>query len=321
MKQAILKKLESKLEIVLSDAHLPSTEQILLKLKAAALNHRDIWIIKGLYRGIKLPVILGSDGAGVYNGESFLINPNLHWGGSEASPSSEYQILGLQTPGTFQEEICISQDRLVSKPLHLGYEEAAALPLAGLTAYRVLFTKCNLQSDEKVFISGIGGGVALMAFQFALAAGAQVYVSSSTEEKIQRAIDMGAEGGIIYTETDWHKEFIKRFGGVDVIIDSAGGPGFQNLIRICNPAARVGIYGGTQGAIPSLMPQRLFFKQISILGSTMGSDHEFQKMVEFVGKHEIKPVIDSVFSLNEINKALDRMSQGLQFGKIVISMK
>lgn len=291
----------------------------IVDIKAAALNHRDVWITKGMYPNIREGVILGSDGCGIYEGESVIINPNNDWGNNPKVQGRNYHILGLPTDGTFAEKVLVKKDKIHAKPSHLSFEEAAALPLGGMTAYRALFTRAGLQKGERVFISGVGGGVALFAFQFALAAGAEVWVSSGSDEKIQKSIEMGAKGGVNYKNVDW-KSFAKKEGGFDVIIDSAGGEGFNNLIRVANSGGRICFYGGTRGNIPSLNPQKIFWKQLSILGSTMGTDNDFKNMLDFVCQNAIVPVVDSVFPLEEGQKAFDRMDKGLQFGKIVLTM-
>ncbi len=196
-------------------------------------------------------------------------------------------------------------------------EEAAALPLAGLTAYRALFSRADLQKGEKVFISGIGGGVALFALQFALANGNEVYVSSSSPEKIEKAIALGAKAGFNYKDDDMHKQVLKSVGGMDVIIDSAAGSGFEKLVNITAKGARISIYGGTRGKA-TFSPQKLFWNQASILGTTMGSDSDFTNMLAFVNEYKVKPVIDQVYSINEIGAAMSRMKEGAQFGKIVL---
>ncbi len=294
--------------------------EVVVLLQAAALNHRDVWIMQGKYPGIQEGIIMGSDGAGLYNGSSLLINPNQNWGTDSNHQSSGYQILGMPANGTFAERIVLPEDRLVPTPGHLSAEEAAALPLGGLTAYRVLFRRCELTSTDKVCISGIGGGVALLAFQFALALGAEVWVTSSDPQKIAEAKKMGAAGGFRYTEQDWSKSMKKASGGFDVIVDSAGGKGFSNLVSMCKPGARIGIYGGTRGTIQNLSPQQIFWKQISILGSTMGSDSDFDEMVDFVDSHKIHPKIDSIYTLEEVADAFSRMEKGEQFGKIVLKI-
>ncbi|MEL6865933.1 MAG: zinc-binding dehydrogenase [Bacteroidota bacterium] len=298
----------------------PQEGMAIVRVKAAALNHRDVWITKGLYPGIVFPSILGSDGAGIIDDREVVINPSLNWGDNPRYQARDYRILGLPDKGTFADYVQVGEDKLVDKPAHLTFEQAAALPLAGLTAYRALMSRAQVKAGEKVLISGVGGGVALFACQFAIAAGAEVYVSSSSQEKIDRAIEMGAKGGIKYTESDWQKTLAKRSGGIDVIIDSAAGPGFGGFLKCCNFGARIALYGGTRGLIGELNSRVLFWKQISILGTTMGSDAEFVDMVAFVNAHKIVPVVDSVYPIAEGAAAFERMDKGLQFGKIVLSL-
>jgi len=296
----------------------PKDGEVLIKIEAAALNHRDVWITKGLYPNIHVPTILGSDGAGSIGKRKVIINPNIDWGDNEAVQTLYYQILGMPENGTFAEYITVKEDRIHDMPEHLSIEEAAALPLAGLTAFRAAFTKCQIKKGDKVLISGVGGGVALLACQFAIAAGAEVHVTSSSEEKIQRAVELGAKGGFLYTDENWTKQLRKATGGIDAIIDSAAGDGFANFVKICNPAARICFYGGTRGKINNLNPQLMFWKQLSVFGSTMGSDKEFGEMLQFVEQHKIKPVIDKIYALKDGAEAIERMAAGQQFGKIVL---
>lgn len=314
--------LEKDQPITYTDMPVPelSSGQVVVNIKAAALNHRDVWITKGMYPGIVYPGILGSDGAGTYQGREVIICPNINWGEQRAHQHPDYHILGMPTRGTMAEQVAVGADKLYDKPAHLSWEEAAALPLGGLTAYRALFTRGQLKARQNVLISGVGGGVALFAFQFALAAGASVYVTSGSEDKLAKAQEMGAAGGINYRAEDWHKQLGKLSGGFDLIVDSAGGTGFATFPRMCNYGARIVTYGGTQGAIPKLSPQGIFWKQISILGTSMGSDEEFGEMVKFVNQHQIKPVVDSTFPMEQAPTAFDRMDKGLQFGKIVLSL-
>ncbi len=307
--------------LTLQDIDLPSPKQgeVVVDVKAAALNHRDIFITKGLYPGITFPCVMGSDGVGEYKGQTFILNPNHDWGTDERVQSKGYHILGSPTYGTFAEQVVVGKDKLHIKPDHLTIEQAAALPLAGLTAYRAVFSRGRLKAGEKVLISGIGGGVALFACQFAIAVGAEVWVTSSKPEKIEKATELGAKGGALYTNEGWEKALKRGGGGFDLIIDSAGGSGFNDLINIANPAGRISIYGGTRGKM-TISPQKLFWKQLDILGSTMGSDQDFTDMVAFVNSHKIVPVVDAVYPLGQLNEALERMDKGLQFGKIVVRM-
>ncbi len=298
----------------------PAAHQAQVQLKAAALNHRDNWIVRGMYPNIRENIVLGSDGAGIFDGREVIINPAIGWGNNERYPDASFTTLGMPTHGTFAESVNIARDRLIDKPAHLSMSEAAALPLAGLTAYRVLFSRCKLQAGEKVLISGVGGGVALFACQFAIAAGAEVYVTSGSTAKIDSAVALGARGGANYREANWAKNLKKQTGGFDVIIDSAGGEGFADLVKLTRRGARIGLYGGTLGNWANVSPQIVFFNQLDILGSTMGSDHDFSGMVDFVGKHQIKPVIDSSFTLADGNSAIARMNEGAQFGKIILTI-
>ena len=296
----------------------PTADQLIVNLKAAALNHRDVWITKGLYPHRTPNTILGSDGVGEVNGRTVIINPNIGWGNNPHFPDPNYLILGMPGPGTFAQQVAVTPDRLVDKPAHLTDEQAAALPLAGLTAYRALITRAQAKAGDRVLISGIGGGVALFAFQFALALGCEVHVTSSSIEKIDRALNMGGAGGANYTHDNWAKPFYKETGGFDVIIDSAGGDGFSDLVKLARPGGRIALYGGTRGNWQNISPQLIFFRQISILGSTMGTDQEFHDMVQFVNQHQIVPVIDTIIALSQGAQAFDRMAKGHQFGKIVL---
>ena len=294
--------------------------EVEVAVSAAALNHRDVWISKGMYPGIKVPCILGSDGVGEYQGRKVIINPGMSWGDNKQVQDKAFSILGMPKDGTFAERVSVEEKYIYDLPSHLSDTEGAALPLAGVTAYRALVTKCKPRKGETVLITGIGGGVALFAMQYALAIGCRVFVSSSSPQKIERAIEMGCEGGVLYTQEDWHKELLKLSGGIDVIIDGAGGEGFSRFPSIANPGGRIAFYGGTRGKIPSLSPQIIFWKQLSLMGSTMGSDQDFLDMVNFVNRHQIKPIVDKVYPMSEAREAFERMDQGGQFGKIVIDI-
>jgi NADPH:quinone reductase-like Zn-dependent oxidoreductase len=298
---------------------MPAPGEVLVQVRAAALNRRDYFITQGLYPGIVLPIILGSDGAGVCEGRDVIINPNINWGDNAAVQSKHYNILGLPKNGAFAEQVAVAADRLHDKPAHLDWAQAAALPLAGMTAWRALFTKGQVQPGHHVLVTGAGGGVALFAIQFALAAGAQVFVTTGSHEKLERAKQLGASGGAIYRDSDWDRQLAAQCAGFDVVIDSAGGPGFPSLLKLCNPGARVVIYGGTVGKIPDVSPQLIFWKQLAILGSTMANDTEFKAMLEFVNLHHIVPIVDSVFDLADGAKAFKRLAANTQFGKIVLT--
>jgi len=294
-----------------------------VQLQFAALNHRDVYIRDGQYARIQLPVIPGSDGCGTdtENGKRVLINPSFGWGDDPRAQGSSYHILGMPRNGTFAEYICVPEDRIYEAPGHLSSAEAAALPLAGVTAYRALFTRAQARKGERVFIHGIGGGVALFAMQFALAAGCEVYVSSSSEQKIQAAVALGAKDGFLYSTGGWAKNLAAQKLFFDVIVESAGGAGYADLLTIAAPGARIASYGGTRGRIDGLSPQVIFWKQLSLLGSTMGNDSDFADMLAFVSRHGIKPVISETFSLDRIADAYTYMHEAQQFGKIIIDIQ
>jgi NADPH:quinone reductase-like Zn-dependent oxidoreductase len=198
--------------------------------------------------------------------------------------------------------------------------QSAAVPLAGLTAYRALFSKARLRAKETVLITGIGGGAALWLLQFAVAYKAKVYVTSGSDEKIKKAMAMGAAGGYNYKREDWSSRALKDSGGFDIIIDSAGGNQFNKLIEIASPGGRIVNFGRTAGNITDINTRLLYWKQLSILGSTMGTRDEFLTMLEFVESYKLKPVIDKVFPLQEAGEAFAYMERGEQFGKIVLRM-
>jgi zinc-binding alcohol dehydrogenase/oxidoreductase len=294
---------------------------VVIKLRAASLNHRDVWIQKGLYAGLKYPTILGSDGAGeLPDGTAVILHPGMKWGDNPRFQGKDYEILGLPTNGTFAEYIVMPSEYVTPKPAHLTFEQAAALPLAGLTAFRALFTKCQAKAGDKVLISGIGGGVALFALQYAVAAGCDVWVTSSSEEKIAKAIKLGAKGGYNYKTEAWAKVAQAETGGFDVVIDGAVGAGFAEIVKACAAGARLCFYGGTAGALTGVSPQIVFYKQLTIQGSTMGSPEEFNQMIAFVSEHNIVPIIDSTYALADGNAALQHMDSGQQFGKIVLTI-
>jgi zinc-binding alcohol dehydrogenase/oxidoreductase len=310
----------------------PAAGEVLVALKAAALNHRDVWIKAGQYAGLKFPCIPGSDGAGVvvgagadvdreWIGREVIINPSFGWGESEHAQGPQFAILGLPREGTLAEKIAVPLSQISVKPPHLSWEEAAALPLAGLTAYRALFARAQLKPTDRVLLTGIGGGVALFALQYAVAVGAKVWVTSSSAEKIARAVRLGAEGGFDYTQKDWASAAAKAPGLFDVIVDSAGGAGFENLLELAAPGGRIVFFGATRGNPPVLPMRKVFWRQISLLGTTMGSPADWRAMIEFITLHyHLKPVISEVFPFDRVGEAFALMERSGQFGKIVVKV-
>jgi NADPH:quinone reductase-like Zn-dependent oxidoreductase len=308
---------------------IPGPGEAIVRLRAAALNHRDVWIRKGQYAGIRTPIILGSDGAGEvaevgegvdagWRGRPVLINPSFNFGGDERAQGPDFQILGLPRDGTYAELVRVPASSLHVKPAHLSFEEAAALPLASLTAYRALVPRAGLQADETVVVTGIGGGVATCALLLGVRLRAPVYVTSGSDAKLESARTHGASGGVNHRDADWPKALQAIIGGrPDVVIDGAGGETFNKALDLVKPGGRVVSYGATLGAVPTLEVRRIFWKQLNVLGSTMGSPRDFAAMLQLYADG-LRPVVDSVFPLHQAAAAHRRMEEGLQFGKIVL---
>lgn len=307
----------------------PGPGQVQIALRAAALNRRDVWIRLGKYAGIRTPCVLGSDGAGVIQavgegvdarrvGEEVVIDPSLSWGEGERLPGADFRILGMPEDGTFAEAVLVPAQNAVRKPPHLSWEEAAALPLAGLTAYRAL-RRGRLRAGETVLVPGIGSGVSTMVLMLARHLGAQVAVTSGSAEKLERARALGAAYAISHREPDWAARLVKEFGAPDLAVDGAGGETFAACVAAVRPGGRVVSYGATAGAC-QLEVRRLFWKQLDLLGSTMGSPRDFRELVALTAAGGLRPVIDQVFPLSEASRAFDRMERGEHIGKIVLKI-
>lgn len=295
-------------------------DEIEVEVYAAALNKRDDFIIKGLYPGLKEEVIMGSDASGVWKGKTVLINPGINWGDSQEVQSRDYQILGMPSHGTFAEWVRVPQQNVYPAPGHLTKQEVAALPLAGLTAYRALFSRGKLQSGQRVLITGGGGGVAITCIQMALAAGAEVFSTTGSPEKQDRLADLGVKATADYREKNWNKILLENHGSFDLIIDSAGGEGLQKLIGLAKPAGNLVLYGGTTGKSDGISPQIIFWRQLNIMGTSMGSDRDFREMLDFVTKHKVRPVVDSVHPIEDFQSALKRLQSPNHFGKVVLQI-
>ena len=312
------------------DPH-PGPGEAVVRLRAAALNHRDVWIRKGQYAGIKLPIILGSDGAGQvveigsgvdgsWVGRDVVIDPSLNWGTDERAQGSSFHILGLPVDGTYAEMVLVPAANLHPKPAHLSWEEAAAVPLASVTAYRALVTRAQVQSGETVLITGIGGGVAATALVIAARLGAKVWVTSGHDAKLKAARTHGAEGGVDHRKDDWTKTLVAEIGyRPDVVIDSAGGDTFNKALDVLKPGGRLVTYGSTLGAADRVEIRRIFWKQLNVLGCTMGPPSDFAAMLKLY-EGGLRPVIDKVFPLEQASDAHIRMEAGDQFGKIVLKI-
>jgi NADPH:quinone reductase-like Zn-dependent oxidoreductase len=303
--------------------------EVRVKLKAASINKRDYWISVGKYPDIQSDVVLGSDGAGIvdrigegvskiWQDRAVIINPNINWGDNPLVQGKDYKILGMPANGTFAEYVVVKQDRLTNIPSYLTFEEAASLPMAALTAYRACVHHGNIQTKMKVLISGFGGGVAHFSFLFAKALGAVVSITSGYESNLIKAKELGAVNGFNYHGENWIQEASMHDGGYDLIIDSAGGDQFNNLIKILNPGGRIVFYGASNGLPTSLDLYRLFWKQGTIQGSTMGNDEEFTAMVKFVEQHNISPLISRRYPFDQIENAIKQMKNTGSPGKTVV---
>ena len=303
--------------------------QVVVELRAAALNRRDVFLRKGVAPS-PLPVIPGSDGAGVVRslgagaggvaeGDEVVIFPSLGWGGGEAAPQPGFRILGGPDDGTYAELIRIPAENVMPKPKRLSWEEAAALPLAGLTAWRALVSRAQVRPGESVLVLGIGGGVATFALHIARAAGARVIVTSSSDEKLAKAADLGASAGINYTADDWVDQVkAEAGGGVDVVVDSVGST-WANSVNCLRPGGRLVVFGGTGGGKVEMMVRPVTAGQVSVLGTTMGSARDFAGLLAAVDNQTWVPVIDSVRPLADAASAHAREEAGEHFGKLVLT--
>jgi len=324
--------LERILEIKEVPTPSPSDDEIQINIKYSSLNHRDLWIARGMYSKIKLPAILGSDGAGTISGfgknvsgfnigDEVIINPGFNWGEKEDFQSKEFRILGMPDNGTLSEYITVDKSYVYKKPLHLDLSQAAALPLAGVTAYRALFKKAKLKSNDNVLITGTGGGVASLALQLAIKVTPNVFVTSSDDEKILRAVTFGAKAGANYNNNDWADKLNEITNKkIDIVIDSAGGKTFSKLIELCSYGGTIVSYGATNGIAENADLYKTYWKQLKILGTVMGSQKDFSDMMDFISVQKINPIIDSIYSIDKISDAFRKMEVSGQFGKIIIEI-
>jgi NADPH:quinone reductase-like Zn-dependent oxidoreductase len=293
----------------------PRDDEVLVELRAASLNHLDVWIRKGL-PSVPKPRILGADGAGVVAGTEtrVVINPGIMSGG-------KIHIVGETMDGTHAELIAVPRDSLHPIPDSLSFEDAAAFPLVFVTAYRMLVTRARVQEGEWVLIWGIGGGVATAALAIAKALGAKVAVTSSSDEKLARARELGADLGINHTTGDVVATVKEATGGgAHVIVDDVGEATWKRTLEAARAEARIVVCGATTGPNPPAALHRLWWKQLSILGSSMGTPEDFQGAFDLVVAGNALPVVDRVYPLADARAAHERLEAGEQFGKIVLSI-
>lgn len=319
----------------------PGPGEALLEIRASALNHLDLF---GRAHHAANPdaeaQIVGSDAAGVVAalgpgvdtleiGAEVVLNPGLGCGRCEfclrgqQSECPRFDLVGRGIPGTFAEKIVVPAANLHPKPAHLSFTQGAALCLDHVTAWRMLMTRGDLRMGESVLIHGIGGGAALASLQLARLLDARVIVTSSSDEKLQRADEMGAHHGINYRDQDNVAEIVRQITdsrGVDLVVDTVGAATWPTSVAAVRNGGRVVACGATTGADGQLNIREVFWRQVSILGSTMGSDRDFRDMLSAVEGHNLEPVIDSTWPLAEAGTALDRLENGEQFGKIVLEI-
>ena len=297
----------------------PGTGQVLIELRAASLNHLDVWIRKGL-PSVPKPRILGADGAGVVvSGDGFapgdrvVINPGHDLGNGKIS------VVGEHSDGTHAELIAVPRSQVYPLPDGIDFEAAAAFPLVFETAFRMLATKAQLQEDEWVLIWGTGGGVSTAALAIAKALGARVIVTSSSEDKLARARELGADATLNH-ETDDVATGVKEVtgGGAHVVVDNVGEATWKRSLDAARPNGRICVCGATTGPNPPANLHRIWWKQLTVFGSTMGSQADFEAVYELVKSGRAVPVIDEVFALSEAAAAHERLEAGDQLGKIVL---
>ncbi len=321
---------------------IPQSGEVIVQLHSAALNHLDIWVRNG--RGSQdfmKPHILGSDGSGVIVekgedangfeiGDEVVINPALSCGKCEfclkgqQSECASFGIVGMVRPGTFAEKIAVPISNVQPKPAHLSFDEAAALPLSYQTAWRMLMTRAELKPSDTILIHGIGGGVALASLQFAKLFGAQVIVTSSSDEKLEKAKILGADFRINYKKVpDVAAEVLKLTSnrGVDIIVDTIGAATMEINLSAARKGGKIVICGITSGAMAQANLQKVYWNQLTIMGSTMGSMEDFRQMLKAVANAKLKPVIDSIHPLENAKQAMLKMECAEQFGKIVLNIK
>ena len=320
------------------EAPVPGQGEVRILVKAAAMNHLDLWVRRGLPLPITMPHIGGSDMAGVVDqagpdvqgfevGTRVVVDPSLDYDWYDAAPSGpnlpgkDFRILGEHTQGGFAEYCVVPAANLVELPSAVPFETAAACSLVGVTAWRALMNRGGLRAGEKVLITGASGGVSTMAIQMAKVAGAQVFAVTKGNESVARVQKLGADRVYDRERGEWGKEVFNDTGktGVDLVLDSVGEAVWPACIRSLGVGGRLVTIGATTGAAGATEIRQVFWKQLTILGSTMGSPKEYREAMSLVFRGQVKPVIHSVLSLEEARRAHQMLEAGEVFGKIVLS--
>ena len=300
--------------------------EVLVRLRASALNHLDIWIRKGL-PSVPKPRILGADGAGVVEalgegvggfepGQRVVLNPGIEAGGGRI------QVIGEHGDGTNAELIAVPATNVHPIPDELSFEEAAAFPLVFETAYRMLVTRARLREGEWVLAWGIGGGVSTATLAIGKALGAKVMVTSSSEAKLERARELGADATVNHATGDVKEAVKEATGGrgADIVVETVGEATWATSLQVAAPGGRITVCGATSGPNPPAALHRVWWKQLSILGSTMGTGEDFAGAFDLVTSGRARPVVDTVLPLEEIRAAHERLEAGEQLGKIVLTI-
>jgi NADPH:quinone reductase-like Zn-dependent oxidoreductase len=291
----------------------PGPDDVLIQLRAASLNHLDVWVRRGL-PSVPKPRILGADGAGVDDsGRRVLINPGLEHG-------ERITVIGEHTDGTHAELIAIPASNVYPIPEGLSFEEAAAFPLVFETVYRMLVTRAGLKEGEWVLAWGAGSGIGSATLVIAKALGARVVATSSSDQKLKRAKELGADAVVNYATGDVVAVVKEATGGpgVDVVVEHVGEATWQTSLQAVRAHGRIAVCGATTGPNPKAALHRVWWKQLTILGSSMGTKADFEGVYELVASGRANPVVDSVFPLAEARAAHERMESGDHFGKIVL---
>jgi len=313
---------------------LPGEGEVVVDVVAAALNRRDPWIWR-TPDYCPLPVTLGSDGAGVVSavgpgvdgvapGDEVSIDPTLGWGDGEGFPTDAFDILGAPTEGTFAERVVVPAANVAPRPSRLSWEECAALGLSGLTAWRATMTCAQAGPGRKILVTGAGGGVAGFAVQIASAAGSRVWVTSSSDPKLDRAGELGAVGGFLYDDSDWpdRARAATGGGGFDAVIDSYGAGGtWEQCLRALRRGGTLVSYGDTGGAETTVTVAEVYWEWRRVLGTSMGSPREFRAMLDQARTAAWRPVVDHVYPLAEIAQAARRLGEPDRFGKVVLRVR
>ncbi|NEU32285.1 zinc-binding dehydrogenase [bacterium LRH843] len=305
----------------------PLAHEVKVKLLYAGLNHRDLFILER-HKETDPALILGSDGTGIIEeigsevkdfsiGDEVMINPSLGWLHKSDAPPEGYEIVGFPDHGTFAEKITISAANVERKPEHLTWEEAGVLSLSALTAYRALITRAKVKPYHTVLLPGVGSGAVTYLLMFAKAIGSRVIVTSRSEAKRKRALELGADLAID-SSSNWEETLNGE--KVDIVIETVGAATFNQSIRQLRKGGTIVTFGASAGDEVKLNIRDFFYGQYNLLGTTMGSRDEFKDMLHFVKRYNIKPVIDKVFPLSDAKNAFKRLGEAEQFGKIALKM-